>query len=210
MARGNRCHGHVEPGPESSHTMTRETVRSFRGTIRFSCSKPSGVTDASRRPQPNKPQEQTGGCCRGSALKRLALLENSCQRRSEDFVPPAAQRRLVRRSKTQSAPIYGGASPSSRLASVLISAIRGRTFQLSVLMRASKTTASPCVGSMRVPGTEAYRCARRKLLAAYALCLHPGSGAEPVRTARISRLECTRVGNLPIFRYRYRDVSPRA
>jgi len=46
---------------------------------------------------PNATQEQTGGCCRGSALKRLALLESSCQRRSEDFVPPAAQRNAVRR-----------------------------------------------------------------------------------------------------------------
>jgi len=39
---------------------------------------------------PNSPQKRTGGRCRGPALKRLALLENPCQRRSEDFVPPAA------------------------------------------------------------------------------------------------------------------------
>jgi len=46
---------------------------------------------------PNKTQEQTGGCCRGSALKRLALLEAPRQGASEDFVPPAAQRPLVGR-----------------------------------------------------------------------------------------------------------------
>jgi len=28
------------------------------------------------RAAPNKPQEQTGGCCRGSGLKPLALLES--------------------------------------------------------------------------------------------------------------------------------------
>jgi len=48
------------------------------------------------RMRPNTTQEQTGGLYRGSALKRLALLENSCQRWSEDFVPPAAQRKAVR------------------------------------------------------------------------------------------------------------------
>jgi len=32
-------------------------------------------------------------------LRRLALLESMCQRRSEDFVPPAAQRRLVGRTR---------------------------------------------------------------------------------------------------------------
>jgi len=72
--------------------MTEETVRSFRGPTGFSCSKTSGVTDASRQPQPNIPQEQTGGLYRGSALPRLALLDASCQGASEDFVPPAAQR----------------------------------------------------------------------------------------------------------------------
>jgi len=51
---------------------------------------------------PNIPQEQTGGCCRGSALKRLALLESMCQRRSEDFVPPAAQRGCVRQAARES------------------------------------------------------------------------------------------------------------
>jgi len=45
--------------------------------------------------RPNITQEQTGGLCRGSGLTPLALLEASCQRRSEDFVPPAAQRQLV-------------------------------------------------------------------------------------------------------------------
>jgi len=49
-----------------------------------------------RTSPPNATQEQTGGCCRGSALKRLALLEASCQCASEDFVPPAAQRGSVR------------------------------------------------------------------------------------------------------------------
>jgi len=48
---------------------------------------------------PNTTQEQTGGCYRGSALPRLALLEAACQGASEDFVPPAAQRRSVRRSR---------------------------------------------------------------------------------------------------------------
>jgi len=61
-----------------------------------------GATGASRSrspPTPNKPQEQTGGLYRGSALARLALLGSMCQRRSEDFVPPAAQRRLVSRAR---------------------------------------------------------------------------------------------------------------
>jgi len=48
--------------------------------------------------RPNPTQEQTGGLCRGSALPRLALLESMCQRRSEDFVPPAAQRKAVSRT----------------------------------------------------------------------------------------------------------------
>jgi len=48
--------------------------------------------------RPNATQEQTGGLCRGSALKRLALLEAVCQGASEDFVPPAAQRKAVRRT----------------------------------------------------------------------------------------------------------------
>jgi len=48
---------------------------------------------------PNITQEQTGGCCRGSALARLALLEASCQGASEDFVPPAAQRGVVGRTR---------------------------------------------------------------------------------------------------------------
>jgi len=48
--------------------------------------------------RPNTTQEQAGGCCRGSALKRLALLEASCQGASEDFVPPAAQRKAVSRT----------------------------------------------------------------------------------------------------------------
>jgi len=48
--------------------------------------------------RPNTTQEQTVGLYRGSALKRLALLEALCQGASEDFVPPAAQRRLVRRT----------------------------------------------------------------------------------------------------------------
>jgi len=43
----------------------------------------------------NATQEQTGGLCRGSARKRLALLEAVCQGASEDFVPPAAQRKAV-------------------------------------------------------------------------------------------------------------------
>jgi len=47
---------------------------------------------------PNTTQEQTGGRCRGSGLKPLALLETSCQGASEDFVPPAAQRKAVRRA----------------------------------------------------------------------------------------------------------------
>jgi hypothetical protein len=50
-----------------------------------------------RHQRPNSTQEQTGGCCRGSAAGRLALLEASCQGASEDFVPPAAQRKAVRR-----------------------------------------------------------------------------------------------------------------
>jgi len=53
-------------------------------------------------PLPNATQEQTGGCCRGSAQARLALLEASCQGASEDFVPPAAQRGSVRRSEVPS------------------------------------------------------------------------------------------------------------
>jgi len=53
---------------------------------------------------PNKPQEQTGGCCRGSGLKPLALVEASCQGASEDFVPPAAQRRLVGRTNLRLSP----------------------------------------------------------------------------------------------------------
>jgi len=47
---------------------------------------------------PNATQEQTGGLCRGSGLKPLALLEALCQGPSEDFVPPAAQRKVVRRT----------------------------------------------------------------------------------------------------------------
>jgi len=34
-------------------------------------------------------------------LRRLALLESMCQRRSEDFVPPAAQRKAVGPTKAQ-------------------------------------------------------------------------------------------------------------
>ena len=37
----------------------------------------------------------------GSAAGRLALLEDSCQHRSEDFVPPAAQRYAVGRTGTR-------------------------------------------------------------------------------------------------------------
>jgi len=35
-------------------------------------------------------------------LRRLALLERSCQGASEDFVPPAAQRKVVRPTEARS------------------------------------------------------------------------------------------------------------
>jgi len=50
------------------------------------------------RSAPNATQEQTGGCYRGSALARLALLESMSQGAS-DFVPPAAQRKAVSRTE---------------------------------------------------------------------------------------------------------------
>jgi len=40
-------------------------------------------------------------------LRRLSLLENSCQHRSEDFVPPAAQRYAVRRTAPDLAVVRG-------------------------------------------------------------------------------------------------------
>jgi len=47
---------------------------------------------------PNTTQEQTGGCCRGSAPPApRAIRKPRVSGASEDFVPPAAQRRLVRR-----------------------------------------------------------------------------------------------------------------
>jgi len=53
--------------------------------------------------RPNKPQEQTGGCYRGSAAEPpRAFRKPRVSGASEDFVPPAAQRRLVRRANLQS------------------------------------------------------------------------------------------------------------
>jgi len=56
------------------------------GTLKYTQCVPFRM-DAAR---PNSTQKRTGGLYRGSGLKPLALLENPCQRRSEDFVPPAA------------------------------------------------------------------------------------------------------------------------
>jgi len=78
----------------------------------------AGRESRQRCEQPNATQEQTGGCCRGSALPRLALLESMCQRRSEDFVPPAAQRKAVspttRQSASRAGRRAGGGSRSVR------------------------------------------------------------------------------------------------
>jgi len=57
----------------------------------FTCRSRSAVK------RPNATQEQTGGCCRGSAPPAPRAFRKPCvSGASEDFVPPAAQRRLVR------------------------------------------------------------------------------------------------------------------
>jgi len=62
----------------------------------------------------NPTQEQTGGSYRGSALKRLALFEAVCQGASEDFVPPAAQRKVVGRTNNGGKVVFRRVWPARR------------------------------------------------------------------------------------------------